>query len=100
MNQSDTSRTNRLQQRANVLLEQLVTERDRLENALSEDGRYDQLKAVTGSSSLDTAIATTRRIISDLEIVNVSFSLERDRSRRPMSPVVRTGPIPAAVGAR
>ncbi len=100
MNQFDTSRTIRLQQKAAVLLEQLVAERERLETALSDDGRFDQFKVVTGSSSLDRAIATTRRIISDLEFANGTTALERDRSRRPVSPVVRTGPIPAVIGAR
>jgi len=82
----DTIRAATLRQRAAALLEQLVVERERLEEALCEHGRPDQFKAVTGTSSLDSAIASTRRIIAELDLAGaVAGSVngaERDRSRR------------------
>jgi hypothetical protein len=73
-----------VRQRAVLLLEQLMMERERLEAALSERSRADQLKSVTGSSSLDCAIGSTRRMIADLDASAALIAqppAERHRSR-------------------
>lgn len=98
----DNTHAAALRQRAATLLEQLVIERERLEEALCEHGRLDQFKAVTGTSSLDTAIASTRRMIADLDLnggVTASTNgLERDRARRNPFTQPRTAhAMPAAV---
>lgn len=105
MSTLELTRAAELRQRAAALLEQLVEERERLEAALCEDGRPDQFKAVTGTSSLDTVIASTRRIISELDLASSLASptngLDRDRDRdrgRRAAFVKPRAAVPAAIG--
>lgn len=53
--------------RASDLLGTLLAERDRLEARLSEFGRRDPMKAVTGRSALENAIAATREMIRTMD---------------------------------
>lgn len=88
-----------VRQRAVLLLEQLMMERERLEAALCERRRPDQLKEVTGASSLDAAIASTRRMIADLDAATVAPATGRERMRMPAI-VTRVTPLqPVALGA-
>lgn len=57
----------RIRIRAISLLELLISERAMLERMLTEAGRRDPLKYVTGRSSLDNAITTTRHIVRAIE---------------------------------
>lgn len=60
-------RTRQARQEAAMVLETLVAEREASERRLAEVRRVDLLKHVTGRSSLDTAIDTTRRMIEALD---------------------------------
>jgi len=53
--------------RASDLLGTLLSERDRLEARLVEFGRRDPMKAVTGRSALENAIAATREMIRTMD---------------------------------
>jgi hypothetical protein len=52
---------------ARDLLGRLLIERDRMELRMAEAGRHDPLKSITGRSSLDNAIESTRQMIRHME---------------------------------
>jgi len=53
--------------RAQALLNELLTASAECESQLSKQSRKDPIRLVTGRSSLETAIANTRRIIETLD---------------------------------
>lgn len=57
----------RVRDQATTLLTELVTQRERLEATMHENGRRDQLKSITGHSALDNSIQATRRIIASID---------------------------------
>jgi hypothetical protein len=63
----DLARTRTLRRVAGAVLQQLLDDRDCCEAALSERGRVDAIKSITGQSSIDQAVARTRAIIDGLD---------------------------------
>ncbi|MCC7390081.1 MAG: hypothetical protein IT431_15080 [Phycisphaerales bacterium] len=61
------TRTRQARRDAALLLENLLAERTAWERRLADDKRSDLLKQVTGRSSLDAAIDSTRRMLDTLD---------------------------------
>ena len=53
--------------RAGTVLDSLLVARMRLESRLTEGGRRDPIKAVTGHSAIENAIASTKAMIAALD---------------------------------
>ncbi|MFO0872826.1 MAG: hypothetical protein U0575_02490 [Phycisphaerales bacterium] len=69
--------------RASTLLRSLVAERTKLEARLAEFGRRDPIKAVTGRSAIENAIASTRAMVCAMDRLVRAQMLQR--SARPVS---------------
>lgn len=54
-------------QRAELVLKGLIEAQSECEKQLSQENRRDAMKIVTGKSSLENAIATTRRMIESFD---------------------------------
>lgn len=90
-----TARTRAARERAENLLAILIEARDRSEERLADLRQADLLKAVTGRSSLDNAIAETRRMIDRLD-----RSIPAVRGTAPPTPSRREPEIKVLVGSR
>lgn len=58
-----------LRQQAGDLLNRLMVDREAAERRQAETGRRDPLKAVTGTTALERAIASTREMISQMDVM-------------------------------
>lgn len=61
------ARTRTLRQFASAVLQKLLDDRACCEDVLSQRGRVDPIRTVTGRSSIDQAIADTRAMIDGLD---------------------------------
>ncbi len=81
----------RIRKLAGDVLTGLVEDRLRSEHRLAELGQRDQFKAITGRSSMDTAVVSTRQMIENMD----SLIAEMNVKARPSRPA-RTLPVSAA----
>jgi hypothetical protein len=58
-----------LRRQAGDLLTRMLADRDASERRLSETGRRDPIKAVTGATALEKAIASTREMIAQMDLM-------------------------------
>ena len=91
-----------MRSRAGELLRKLVADRRQAEQRLSEGRGHDPIKAVTGRSAIDRAIAETRRLISNMDdllgqLNGEVATLDGQRPQRHSRPASRTRLERAAV---
>jgi len=65
-----------LRQQASNLLNRLVADRDACEQRAAEAGRRDPIKSITGRTALDGAIASTRAMIEQMDMLLVEMNGE------------------------
>jgi hypothetical protein len=58
-----------LRREAHQLLNRLVASREVTERRLQETGRRDPLRTVTGTTAIERAIACTRNMIADMDVL-------------------------------
>ena len=58
-----------LRREAHELLNRLVANRDVTERRLQETGRRDPIRTVTGTTAIERAIASTRGMIADMDVL-------------------------------
>jgi hypothetical protein len=96
-----------LRDQASDLLNRLLSNREMSEKRLAESGKRDPMKFITGRTSLDDAIASTREMIGQMEELMARLRAEpaaadaptpaaRPRSRPPAKPAFRGQFKPAA----
>jgi len=61
--------TQQLRQQADALLQHLIEGREQSNRRLAELGQRDAMKCVTGRSAIEQAIATTRCMIDDMDVL-------------------------------
>ena len=69
MNDDEATLAVQVRAEADVLLGRLLKERARSEARCRQTGRNDPIKALTGTSALDRAIATTGRMLEHLDVL-------------------------------
>lgn len=65
-----------VRRKAGRLLNELLIHRDQIEARLAEFGRVDPIKCVTGTSSMERAILSTRQLIQEMDTLVDQFNQE------------------------
>lgn len=75
-----------LRVQAGELLNRLIADREASEQRLAASGRRDPLKTVTGATALERAIAATREMIADMDLMlaELDSGIEEARTEEPI----------------
>ena len=83
--------TKLIRQQASNLLLRLIDSRSTIEQRITDSGRRDPVKSITGRSSIDEAISSTRKLLSHMDTLLLEAeeqinSLETPETAREFSP--------------
>lgn len=70
----------KVREQAGRILNELLADSEQLQSRLAEFGRVDPIKSVTGTSSLEKAITSTRELIQDMDRLAAEFECELDET--------------------